>query len=230
MAFFIPATMSQFKSSVLILGMCSLKIHLVIIVSFWLLIYNKVIHKIGGDSMLSNYIEIGINELFNGMIMAFLMLPLLISIKFILGKRDSITLLNTIIELSWVSMVITILLITGIIRGKFGTTSLFNGNPVINFHLFSEGLSPATMLNMILFIPFGFLSLITFKKIQMNRSYGILVGFSFSCVIEILQLFTGRFVQLDDILMNTLGSYIGYMFALYLLNFEPFKRFKLISD
>ena len=129
--------------------------------------------------MLSNYIEIGINELFNGIIMAFLMLPLFIGIKFILGKKDSITLLNTIIELSWVSMVITILLITGIIRGKFGTTSLFSGNPVVNFHLFSEGLSPATMLNMILFIPFGFLSLITFKKIQMNRSYGILVGLVF---------------------------------------------------
>ena len=36
------------------------------------------------------------------------------------------------------------------------------------------------------------------------------IGIIFSIVIESLQTFTGRFVQLDDMLMNTLGTFIGY--------------------
>ncbi|WP_343342705.1 VanZ family protein [Terrisporobacter petrolearius] len=39
------------------------------------------------------------------------------------------------------------------------------------------------------------------------------MGFFLSVSIEALQLFTGRFVQLEDILMNTLGMVIGCLLA-----------------
>ena len=51
---------------------------------------------------------------------------------------------------------------------------------------------------------------IVFNKLQKKKIYGILIGIIFSIVIESLQTFTGRFVQLDDMLMNTLGTFIGY--------------------
>ncbi|MBU3174511.1 VanZ family protein [Clostridium estertheticum] len=34
---------------------------------------------------------------------------------------------------------------------------------------------------------------------------------------EFLQIFTGRFVQLNDILMNTLGTFLGYEIWVMLL-------------
>ncbi|MDK2587242.1 VanZ family protein [Romboutsia sedimentorum] len=68
----------------------------------------------------------------------------------------------------------------------------------------------ATLLNIALFIPFGFFSSIVFKRIQSKWIYGALIGFIFSVTIEFLQTFTGRFVQVNDIFMNTLGTFIGY--------------------
>ncbi len=41
----------------------------------------------------------------------------------------------------------------------------------------------------------------------------VLIGFLLSVSIEFLQLFTGRFVQLEDILMNTSGMAMGCLFA-----------------
>ena len=78
----------------------------------------------------------------------------------------------------------------------------------------------ATLLNVILFIPYGFLSTVIFKKVREKWIYGLLVGLIFTVIIEFLQIFVGRFVQLDDILMNTLGTYIGYILFISLLRFK----------
>ena len=43
-------------------------------------------------------------------------------------------------------------IITGIIGGDFSTTLIFNGDSHISFSLFEEGLSMATLLNVILFV------------------------------------------------------------------------------
>lgn len=180
--------------------------------------------------MLATYLERGISEFFNSIAIAIIFMPLLIGFKFILSKKDSITRLNTIGEFAWLVAVVTILSITGIIGGHFGTTSIMAGNPVINFNFLSEGLSTATILNIILFIPFGFLSTIVFKKIQNKWIYGVLIGLVFTSFIEFLQLFTGRLVQIDDIVMNTLGTYAGYILCRYLLKFKLLKKFKIITD
>ena len=88
-------------------------------------------------------------------------------------------------------------------------TSILNGNVHFSFSLFQDGISMATLLNILLFIPFGFFSNIVFNKHQNKWMYGILIGFIFSIVIEFLQTFTGRFAELEDILMNTSGTFIG---------------------
>lgn len=49
--------------------------------------------------------------------------------------------------------------------------------------------------------------------------YGILIGFAFSVGIEFIQIFTGRFVKLEDILMNTLETYIGYSLCIVVVKF-----------
>ena len=94
----------------------------------------------------------------------------------------------------------------------------------------AEGFSTATILNIILFIPFGFLSTMVFKRIQTKWIYGVLIGLLFTSIIEFLQTFTGRLVQIDDIIMNTFGTYLGYMLCIYVLKFKPLKNFKLITD
>ena len=65
--------------------------------------------------------------------------------------------------------------------------------------------------NIIMFIPFGVLVPMVFKQMQKMRIC-VLVGFLFSCVIEISQLITRRgFCQLDDIVTNTAGTMLGWL-------------------
>lgn len=131
-------------------------------------------------------------------------------IKALLQRSFKIKVLNAIFEYCFILIIILILKITGIIFGNFGATSIFAGNVNFSFNLFEEGLSRATVLNLILFIPFGFLAALAIKKLREQWFYGLLVGMIFSIIIEFLQSFTGRYVQIDDIVMNTIGSFIGY--------------------
>ena len=87
---------------------------------------------------------------------------------------------------------------------------------VVNLKLFStlirdDGLSVFGVENILLFIPFGILVPLIFEK--MRKFYKVtILGFSMSLIIEIVQLITKRgHFELDDILLNTLGTIIGYL-------------------
>lgn len=69
--------------------------------------------------------------------------------------------------------------------------------------------------NILLFIPFGFISPCAFKVFR-KPHICVAAGFLTSLAIELLQLLTQRgFFQIDDIITNTLGMLIGYIvFAL----------------
>ncbi|MGG0574556.1 VanZ family protein [Priestia aryabhattai] len=64
--------------------------------------------------------------------------------------------------------------------------------------------------NIILFLPFGFFLSMRFRGID-NVTKSLLVGMLLSVSIEIVQLFMpNRWTDIDDVLLNTLGTGIGY--------------------
>ena len=70
----------------------------------------------------------------------------------------------------------------------------------------SEGIMTYA-LNVVMFMPFGFLIPMIWK--QYRRPVKIfLAGFLFSSAIEFCQLFNRR--NIDDLMMNTIGAVIGY--------------------
>lgn len=71
------------------------------------------------------------------------------------------------------------------------------------------------IMNIILFMPLGALIPLLWE----NTSFFITTcsGFLFSLLIEISQLFNRRATDIDDLLMNTLGTIIGYVFYWVLL-------------
>lgn len=63
--------------------------------------------------------------------------------------------------------------------------------------------------NIVMFVPTGILFPVTTGRKQWFWTIG--AGFSFSLVIEVIQLFTARgCFDPDDIILNTLGTAIGY--------------------
>lgn len=69
-----------------------------------------------------------------------------------------------------------------------------------------------TVLNMLLFVPFGFLLPVIWKKFQAVQNT-VLSGFLLSLAIEVSQLLTFRLTDVDDLITNTLGTAAGYYVA-----------------
>lgn len=64
--------------------------------------------------------------------------------------------------------------------------------------------------NIVMFIPIGFF----IKKIyNLDTKKIVKIGFLISLSIEIIQIFTGRQTDIDDLILNTLGTYLGTLFV-----------------
>ncbi|GCF92167.1 antibiotic resistance protein VanZ [Enterococcus florum] len=67
-----------------------------------------------------------------------------------------------------------------------------------------------SVLNSVMFMPLGFLLPLIWQRFR-RLHYTLLLGASFSLGIELLQLFNRRVTDVDDLLMNTLGTLAGYL-------------------
>lgn len=160
--------------------------------------------------MLRSHLQDGIDAFYCVRIIALIVFCAFTVARFLVKRKCEFKPFSMLCEFAWILTVFMILKVTGIIGGNFGTTSLFHGIANFSFDFFKEGLSAATLLNIILFIPFGLFSAIIFKKLRDKWIYGVLIGLIFSSIIEFLQTFNGRYGELEDILMNTIGTFIGY--------------------
>ena len=85
-------------------------------------------------------------------------------------------------------------------------------DPEINwipFRDFSSANIVGMSLNILMFIPFGAFLPIYFGRFW-KMSTTVLAGAFRSFTIEVLQLFTFRLTDIDDLIMNTLGTLLGY--------------------
>lgn len=85
-------------------------------------------------------------------------------------------------------------------------------NPEINWiplRDFSSANIVGMGLNILMFIPFGAFLPIYFGRFW-KMSTTVLAGAFMSFTIEVLQLFTFRLTDIDDLIMNTLGTLLGY--------------------
>lgn len=160
--------------------------------------------------MLLGHLTLGIYYLLNNIPISFAVFCAVTCIKWFVKKKFEVKLMIMLCEFAWILNVYTILQITGIIGMRFQIDAVINGRMHYSITLFEEGLSMMMLLNGLLFMPFGFFTAIIFKTNNQKRIRGFLIGLLFSVVIEFLQLFTGRYAQIDDIFMNSIGSFLGY--------------------
>lgn len=97
---------------------------------------------------------------------------------------------------------------------------LFVGMPTLQFMRFEVSLTLVpflpmvadfknTILNIILFVPLGIMLPFLWKKYNTPKAAAVF-GFMMSLSIELLQLFTYRATDINDLIANTLGTVFGY--------------------
>ena len=83
---------------------------------------------------------------------------------------------------------------------------------LIPFQDFSTSNIMGMALNAVMFAPLGFLLPAYFER---YRHWGrtLAAGFLTSLMVELIQLFTFRATDVDDLIMNTLGTLVGFLIA-----------------
>lgn len=81
----------------------------------------------------------------------------------------------------------------------------------------------SSIQNVLLFVPLGiFLPLLGRRYRRVKHT--LLFGFCMSLFIELLQIFTYRATDINDLITNTAGTMLGYIFAQLLLKTVPAAR------
>lgn len=161
---------------------------------------------------MSDYLLQGIWELIHGAFWASVVYLCIFSALLIKkqGKFASLNKYRLITGYILLLYLFAILGITGISLSRFQPDNIANGLAVASVGIPFYGASlKMVLLNTFLFIPYGFLASLFWKeKIDLKKI--LIIGLCTSAVIECLQIFTGRFPELDDLLANTLGCVYGY--------------------
>lgn len=77
-----------------------------------------------------------------------------------------------------------------------------------------------TVFNIILFLPFGFFLPLLYRKY--NRAIQVVfAGFLLSLSIEVLQMFGMGTTDINDLITNTIGAFLGYGIYTMLSNITP---------
>lgn len=78
----------------------------------------------------------------------------------------------------------------------------------------------SSLLNVLLFVPLGLLLPILWTDFR-DRKKTLLFGLGMSCAIEILQIFTFRATDINDLITNTAGTCLGFLMADILMKKSP---------
>lgn len=84
-------------------------------------------------------------------------------------------------------------------------------------------------LNILLFVPVGLLLPMLWNQFAKKRAT-FLCGFLFSLSIELIQMLNHRITDIDDLLMNTLGTIVGYFLFMWVKRMFPKVSIFAIGD
>lgn len=98
----------------------------------------------------------------------------------------------------------------------------FRYKPHFNFvpFLYMFSAWETTLLNVLLFFPLGFF-LTTMWTSFLSPVRTVLLGFCISLMVEVLQIFTYRASDINDLMTNTLGTLLGYLLGRFFLKAFP---------
>ena len=153
-----------------------------------------------------NYIINGIYTLKKSILPGILVYIAIIALLYLFKKRRTLS-WKCMFEAIFCIYCITLLNLTGIFTLRYSLNGTFSYNLV---PFVGSSIVPI-LLNFTLFFPLGFLLPFIIRSCSRNwKKVVAICGFT-SLAIELLQLFGGRYAEVEDLLINTLGGASGYI-------------------
>lgn len=79
------------------------------------------------------------------------------------------------------------------------------------------------ILNVLLFVPLGVLLPMVWEKFRTKRNT-VLFGLGMSLAVEVFQMFTFRATDVNDLITNVTGAFLGYLLSQWLMKRFPILR------
>lgn len=155
---------------------------------------------------MANYLAAGAQFLKEGFLTGILIYSIIVIVRYVLKIRRGFS-WNCVFEMIFCIYGITLLKITGIFTLTFSSCGTISYNLV---PFVGSSIIPV-LLNFILFVPYGVLLPLVFGSVKWDFIKIVLIGGFTSLIIEILQMFGGRYAEIDDFLINTLGALSGFI-------------------
>jgi len=132
----------------------------------------------------------------------------------IIINKKKIFLYKELLVLLFVIYVICLFHIVTFQDVNFGTSNYIPFKEMFRYELFSRLFIKNVMGNVLLFIPYGFF-IVYFLKTK-KFYIPLILTFITSITIETIQLYIGRVFDIDDIILNIVGGFIGYLLYIFL--------------
>ncbi len=136
-------------------------------------------------------------------------------IAYLVKNREKLVLYKELLGLSFIIYILCLFqVVTFQDNVSWSTNNFIPFREMLRYNIGSRLFVKNVLGNMLLFLPYGFFVSYYLKNQKPWLTLGLTVIASFS--IELVQMAIGRVFDIDDIMLNLLGGYFGYL-CYYLL-------------
>lgn len=131
-------------------------------------------------------------------------------ITYLIKNREHFTLYQELLALSFIIYILCLFqIVTFQDTVSWSSNNFIPFREIFRYHIGSRLFLKNVLGNVLLFMPFGFFSsyYLKFKKPWVILGLTLVTSFS----IEVIQMSIGRVFDVDDILLNIVGGYFGYL-------------------
>lgn len=131
-------------------------------------------------------------------------------ITYLIKNREHFTLYQELLTLSFIIYILCLFqIVTFQDTVSWSSNNFIPFREIFRYHIGSRLFLKNVLGNVLLFMPFGFFSsyYLKFKKPWVILGLTLVTSFS----IEVIQMSIGRVFDVDDILLNIVGGYFGYL-------------------
>ena len=166
------------------------------------------------------------------MVFIFTVILVLVRLEYLFINKKKFVFYREFIMLCFIIYILFLYYIVTFQDNNYGTNNFVPFKEIFRYHYTSRLFIKNVLGNIFLFIPFGIFvtRFIKTKKILPTVIVSIIV----SCAIEYAQARLGRTADIDDVILNTFGGFIGaylYKFDSNILNKMPkFMRSEIFLD
>jgi len=152
------------------------------------------------------------------MILIFCVILISMRVVHVVKNKEKIIFYKEILTLSFILYVIALFRVVTFQDVSWSTSNYVLFKEIFRYEIGSKMFFRNVIGNMLMFIPYGFFTSY-FLKIK-KALHIVLLTLLVSTTIEITQLLIGRVFDIDDILLNVIGGFIGFLIFYFIINIK----------